>query len=111
MDLLSQLWIDLTHSDVSGAEMSLPYIWGKALLAHFGLGALFAALPARFGWACLGLVVLKQAAFDIPNDAFALWTVADSLVDVAMVYAGLAYVQAQHYARAGLDRGPDRGLV
>jgi hypothetical protein len=100
MGLIAEIVFELTHSDIGEARMSALYLWGVMLFAHFGLGALFAAFPNWFGWACLGLVVLKQIAFDIPNDAYALWTVADSLVDVGTVYAGLAYVQAQQYARA-----------
>jgi hypothetical protein len=79
---------ELFLSDVGPVAPSRCFSWLAVQMAHTGLGAFLSLLPLRWGLMCLVILAVKEAVFDLPRDAFALSTVADSLADVAFVALG-----------------------
>ncbi len=91
-DLLTiacEVVIELFRSDVDGHVPNPVYSWLATTGAHFGIGMVVALTRARkFAARLLAPFIVKELAFDLRLDGFALLTLADSAVDTIVVSLG-----------------------
>jgi hypothetical protein len=94
---------EILRSDVSGHCPDPVYAWLAKGVAHLGLGMVAGLLGMRMNWALFGLALLalKELAFDLPGDGFALLTWADSAVDVVVVALGYLWAFRVKMGRLG----------
>lgn len=106
--MIAELQDILTCSNLTCSNPPVWYLLAENWTAHIGLGALFAVLHPRLGWALVLLLVFKEVAGDIPRDPRAS-VFGDGMMDLLSTTLGVLIAQGRQNRKSPQPEGREHG--
>lgn len=89
MNALGEVLAVFGRSDLAPGLDPLWYRWAAVTCAHVLVGVLLSLVPARWAWSVMGLWLVKEWAFDMPQGGWVLLVMMDSRADLGAALLGL----------------------